>query len=139
MREASIKTKSRLQEFLVCSFLLCGCKTGAIKVSKMLGLNLFDHRCIGRILGRNLRNRVPNEIIRQCLEQKRDLKKIVCHHCLSWFGHACCRPDNSFVFRHVSTNHSLLGKKAWRPVKTLEETIKSDLETFCGLRRHDCQ
>ena len=91
----SIKTKNRVYESLVCTVLPYRCKTWQIKRSKTQTLNSFDHRCIKLILGHNLCDQVPNEIIRR-LEQEFNLEIIICHQRLSSFHIACSRPNNSF-------------------------------------------
>ena len=85
----SIPTKIRLFRTLILPVLLYGSEYWTILQDDMKKLEVFQMRCLRRILGVTLLHRIRNSIIRERCCNQPTIEEQIQQHRLRWFGHVC--------------------------------------------------
>src|SRR4051794_6832743 len=84
---------------LVLPVLLYGAQTWTLLTADLNKVEVFHMRCLRRILGISLRDRLRNDAIRMnCCEQPTIHEEIQKRR-LRWFGHMCRMDQRCFQFR----------------------------------------
>ena len=124
----STTTKMRLFRSLVLPILLYGAETWTLLKADLTKLEVFQMRCLRRILGVTLRDRLSNETIRtRCCNQP-TVEDEIQRRRLRWFGHVCrMNPDR--LPHRILWRTRPPGWKVTRsaPKKTWAMQIKDDL------------
>jgi hypothetical protein len=88
-RNISIATKMRIYQSLVLSVLLYGAESWTLLQSDIKKLEVFHMRCLRRVLGISLRDRIRNETIRERCCNQPTISEEIQKRRLRWFGHVC--------------------------------------------------
>jgi len=99
-KDISQRIKMVLYEVIVQSTLLYGCETWAISESYVKKLEVYQMRCLRRLCGFSLLDRIPNIVI--CAKcQVPMIAKLLRYRRLRWLGHVA-RMDNVRLPLHLS-------------------------------------
>ena len=85
----TIHLKMKIFRSLVLPVLLYGSETWALLRSDIRKLESFQMRCLRRILGVSLRDRLKNGVIRQRCCRQTTVEMEIQQRRLRWFGHVC--------------------------------------------------
>ena len=125
----SIKTKIRIYRTLVLPSLLYGSETWTLLKTDLDKLEVFQMRCLRRILGVSLLDRLTNESIRMRCQNQPTVDEMVQQRRLKWFGNVCRMSANRIPQR------ILWGERPqqWRvqrlaPKKTWTKQLEADLK-----------
>ena len=91
------RLKVRLYNALILPIAIYASETWTLKAEDERRLEVFEMRCLRRILGVSLRERRTNESIRKALGMPNSITEVIKRKRLKWFGHISRRPPNSYV------------------------------------------
>jgi hypothetical protein len=124
----SISTKMRIFRSLILSVLLYGAESWTLLQADLNRLEVFQMRCLRRILGVSLLDRIRNETIRaRCCGQSTITNEIQKRR-LRWFGHVCRQSPNHYPYKllwHTRPTTWITQRTA--PKKTWTSQLKNDL------------
>jgi hypothetical protein len=86
-KNVSIEAKLRIFRSCVLPVLLYGSEVWSLTVVQEKRIGTFYMECLRTLLGLNVGDRVPNEIVLQLCDQPK-IEEIMCRNRLRWFGHA---------------------------------------------------
>uniref|UniRef100_A0A914X542 Endonuclease-reverse transcriptase n=1 Tax=Plectus sambesii TaxID=2011161 RepID=A0A914X542_9BILA len=110
--------------------LLYGSETWTLLQADSKRLEVFQMRCLRRILGVSLRDKLKNDIIRTRCERQPTIKDQIKQRCLRWFGHVCRMPQHRLPNRalfHRRPAMWKIQKKAARKIWQMQ--VAADLAT----------
>ena len=133
-KNVSIQAKLRIFRACVLPVLLYGSEVWSTTTTQEQRLNTFYFKCLRTIIGVNLGDRMPNELLLQLTGQPH-LRDILIRNRLRWFGHVNRMEDEDkkssmvkkvmFSYFPQSTKPKNMGtRKRW------EDKIMEDLEKF---------
>ena len=91
------RLKVRLYNALILPIAIYASETWTLKAEDERRLEVFEMRCLRRILGVSLRERRTNESIRKALGMPNSITEVIKRKRLKWFGHISRRSPNSYV------------------------------------------
>ncbi|KAM7524737.1 hypothetical protein LguiA_014639 [Lonicera macranthoides] len=126
-KKVPLELKGKFYRTAVRPAMLYGTECWAVKSQHENKLNVAEMRMLRWMSGKNRKDRIRNDTIREGVEVALITEKMV-ESRLRWFGHVGRRPVNAVVRRVDYMEGSLIGRGRGRPRKTIGETIKKDLE-----------
>jgi len=122
----SRKTKMTLYKVVVQSVLLYGCETWAITVQDTHRLEVFQMRCLRKVLGITLLDRIPNARVRSECDVPM-IANIISHRRLRWLGHVGRMSRDRMPLQLMFS--VLYGEsKSGRPSKSWNDYVREDLD-----------
>ena len=127
------KTKLLLYKVIVQSTLLYGCETWAVTDRDVHRLEVFQMKCLRRIRGVTLLNRISNDSMLACSAFSK-MANLLRYRRLQWLGHVARMSDDRLPKQMLFG--TLEGKSApGRPVKSWNDFVREDLDHI-GLTYH---
>ncbi|EYB84735.1 hypothetical protein Y032_0311g2149 [Ancylostoma ceylanicum] len=124
----TVSTKMRIYRALMLPILLYGAESWTNLQSDAQKLETFLMRCLRRILGITLRNRIRNEEIRRRCNKQRTIASVIRKRRLKWFGHVCrmelSRLPHKLLWRIRPTEWKIERRA---PKKTWLKQVEKDL------------
>ncbi len=125
-KNISFKTKLVLYKVIVQSALLYGYETWAVTEVDAQKLEVFQMRCLRRLCGLSLKDRVPNTQIRATCNIP-PILSLIRFRRLRWLGHTGRMDDSRLPLQLLFS--SMPGTGAWgRPLKRWNDYVRDDLE-----------
>lgn len=127
--DISIPTKIRIFRSLVLSILLYGAESCTLLQADLNKLEVFQMRCLRRIVGVTLRDHIKNETIRaRCCDQPTIAEEIQKRR-LRWFGHVCRMQQTRLPYQALWRTRPIDWKiQKAAPKKTWITQIRNDLQ-----------
>ena len=98
-KNISLIIKMILYKIIVQSALMYGCETWAITTEDVKKLKVFQMRCLRRLSGISLLERIPNAVIRAKCDVP-EIKNLIRYRRLRWLGHVA---RNDYVREDLDT------------------------------------
>ncbi|BDA41138.1 probable uncharacterized transposon-derived protein [Coccomyxa sp. Obi] len=127
-KNISLKIKVILYKVIVQSTLLYGCETWAVTNEDIRKLEVFQMRCLRRILGISLLERIPNAVTRaQC--DIPEVANLIRYRRLRYLGHVARMGDTRLPLQFMFGTISGTGTRG-RPMKGWNDYVRDDLEAI---------
>ncbi|BDA51414.1 RNA-directed DNA polymerase from mobile element jockey [Coccomyxa sp. Obi] len=127
-KNISVKIKVILYKVIVQSTLLYGCETWAVTNEDIRKLEVFQMRCLRRILGISLLERIPNAVTRaQC--DIPEVANLIRYRRLRYLGHVARMGDTRLPLQFMFGTISGMGTRG-RPMKSWNDYVRDDLEAI---------
>ncbi|BDA48371.1 Protein FAM91A1 [Coccomyxa sp. Obi] len=127
-KNISVKIKVILYKVIVQSTLLYGCETWAVTNEDIRKLEVFQMRCLRRILGISLLERIPNAVTRaQC--DIPEVANLIRYRRLRYLGHVARMGDTRLPLQFMFGTISGTGTRG-RPMKSWNDYVRDDLEAI---------
>ncbi|BDA49971.1 probable RNA-directed DNA polymerase from mobile element jockey [Coccomyxa sp. Obi] len=127
-KNISVKIKVILYKVIVQSTLLYGCETWAVTNEDIRKLEVFQMKCLRRILGISLLERIPNAVTRaQC--DIPEVANLIRYRRLRYLGHVARMGDTRLPLQFMFGTISGTGTRG-RPMKSWNDYVRDDLEAI---------
>ncbi|GAB4813537.1 hypothetical protein N2152v2_000583 [Parachlorella kessleri] len=128
LRSLGLRAKLRIFEGTVMPTLLYGAHSWALTAQQEQRLHTFHMRCLRRILGLSLLDRIPNSVILACCGQQ-PIKEQLRLQRLLWLGHLVRMPDTRLP-KLVFFSQLVAKRPRGRPlVRLREDVLRADVRS----------
>ncbi len=117
-----------LYKVIVQSTLMYGCETWAETSEDARKLEVFQMRCLRRISGTSLLDRIPNAVTRARCGIP-EVATLIRYRRLRWLGHVARMSDTRLPLQLMFSTMSGTGSRG-RPLKSWNDYIREDLEAI---------
>ena len=124
-RDILLRLKVRLYRALILPIATYAAETWALTVTDEKKLLVFEMQCLYSILSVSRLNRIKNEEIRRSTASEKTILEIIRDKRLKWFGHACRKTTDSWVYQTYKHDFPH-PKPRGRPPKRWIDLIKDD-------------
>lgn len=127
----SVVTKVRLYRTLILPILLYGAETWVLLDADLKKLEVFQMRCLRRILGVNLLDKIPNVEIRARCSHQPTVESLIRRARLRWFGHVCRMEERRLPYQALWRTRPETWKVSRNaPKKTWIKQVEKDLANY---------